>query len=126
MPIISIQPKTREIENELDKQLSVIRAEIKEAVQLVWKLPPHDIIVNLDQCTIRNADPAGSAFVVFIDTNPNETLETSSGMLRDTIARVFTELGLTAGRNVEIWPRFLPGPWVLIFNGKVEDSVDHH
>lgn len=125
MPLIGIHPVSDAVEDELAKVMTDIRSQVKEVVMGISGFPEHDVIVTLHRCTVRDADPHGSEIMVFLDTNPNEELEAVANKLRNAVAKVLIDLGLTKDRNVEVWPRFLPGSWCLVTNGEIVDSVDH-
>lgn len=126
MPLITLDPKTRSIEDRLDQMMHEIRREIVVAVQKVWDLSVHDIIVDLLVCTKRNPDSVCSDLVLILRTNPNKELEATANKLRDELMVTLTTLGLDVDLSVEVWLQFIPGPWILVINDIKQDSVDHN
>jgi hypothetical protein len=102
-----------------------VRRRIKDVICLVSGFPRTDVIVNLLSCPFRDADPDSAELVLYVDTCPHEELEARADELCWEIARVLVELGFTAGLGAEVWPRFLPGPWMLVKDDKIVDKVSH-
>jgi hypothetical protein len=125
MPLVNIEPSTKEVEDKLAARIEEIRKWMKDTICEVSGFPRHDVLVNLLRCNARDADPEGADFVVFADTNPNETLEGRANDLCRAIAKVFVDLGLANHLTIEIWPRFLPGPWCLLEKNQITDMVFH-
>lgn len=125
MPLIGIHPKTEQLENWAGSKIEEVRERIKTCVHLISGFPTTDVIVSLHKCDVRNSDPDGADFTIYIDTNPNEELEKNADALRNAIAAVIINAGFATKRDVEVWPRFLPGSWCLIRDNKIVDTVDH-
>lgn len=125
MPLIGIHPKREDIEQHIEKLMHFLRPELKRVVGRISGFPESDVIVNLHKCSTADADPNASDFVVKAETNPNEDLESVANVLRDAIAKVFIDAGLTDYLVAEFWPLFLPGSWCMITQREIVHKVDH-
>lgn len=125
MPLVHLAPKTPEVEEVLAGRMSEIRLRLKGVIHQISGFPENDIIVELHNCIVRNPDPDGADVVVHADTCPEKDLEAHANELREEMARVFIELGLLAHLWIEIWLKFLPGPWCLIKDREIVDRVGH-
>ena len=125
MPLVSIVPTTERVEEELAGRMEAVRRRIKDMVCYVSGFPRTDVIVNLLRCPFKDADLDSAELVLYVDTCPHEVLEGRADELCEEVARVLVELGFTAGRGAEVWPRFLPGPWCLVKGREIVDKVSH-
>ena len=126
MPLIGICPSSDAVEEELAGLMSLIRPAIKDVVMAYSGFPEDDVLVTLRKCDVRDKDPFEPAFAVHIDTCPNEELEAVSDEMLETVANALIDLGITKDRSIEIWPKFLPGPWCMVTNGEIVDTVKHN
>lgn len=125
MPIVSLVPNTQDVEDTLAEQMNTIRQRLKLTITRSSGFPPDDILVGLQRCIMRDSDPDAADFVLRIETCPHEELEQKSNDLLQALAADLMELGLTDDRMVEGWIWFLPGPWCLIHERQVVDTVNH-
>ena len=125
MPLVSIVPLTKEIEDVLADRIGELRNRIKNTICHISGFPRDDVIVNLMHCPYRNADPASVDFILYADTCPHEELEAKANKLCAAIGMVLADMGLTSGQGAEVWPRFLPGPWCLVKGRQIVDRVSH-
>lgn len=126
MPLIDIKPKDQATEDMLAALMPQLRAHLKMYVGNVAHTPKEDVIVTLYRCEVRDADPDAADFVIYADTNPGEQIEEAAEAILATIVGTLTMYAsLVAHRRIEIWPRFLPGPWCLLDDGKIVDEVKH-
>lgn len=125
MPLIGIHPKTDALENWADSVMKKTRQALKDTMHQISGFHTSDVIITLHKCDVKNPDPNGADFVVFIDTNPNEKLEAVADKLCSDIATVLINMGFASKRDVEVWPRFLPGSWCLVRDNRVYETVSH-
>lgn len=125
VPLVTIKPKTKEIENMLAGHMTWLRPSITKVI-VSFGVPESDVQVNLDFCTTRDPDPKAPSFVLFADTCPDEKLEKRADELRAKLAQKLDELGLTHHQGAEVWLRFLPGSWCCIKDGILVDEFLHN
>ena len=125
MPIVNIVPKSKKVEDALAEKMPELRERVKGAICKISGFPYGDVIVSLCFCPYRNVDPAAADLVLYADICPHDQLEVESNVLCSTVAFILAELGFSSGRGAEVWNRYLPGPWCLVINGEIVDSVSH-
>lgn len=126
MPLVGFRPNTPEMEEVLNKSFSdASRPRVKKVISDISGFPTTDVLVTLHRCDTRNSDPDAADYIVHINTCPNENLEEHAEELLERIAQALIDLGLTKGLTVEVWPKFLPGPWCMIVNDEIVDRVKH-
>jgi hypothetical protein len=126
MPLIFIEPTRRgAVEDAVFARAAEIQDAIKNRIMAALNYPSSDVLVSIRACTIAVADPELVDYLVTIDVCPGEKVETLSGELCQSVARILAIQGLDRG-GIEVWgPRPLPGPWAGIRNGKFYDVVNH-
>lgn len=123
MPVVTVIPTWPSVENGLALRMSEVRSILRQAICDASGFPENDVLVHLARCPYRDADLASASVAVYVDTCPHEKLEAVSNLLRNSMARLLINMRL--GGHIEVWIRFLPGPWVLIKDGQIVDQVDH-
>ena len=125
MPIINIVPKDELTEKLILEIIEKLRETIKNITCEISGFPKTDILVNLMRCPYRNSDPDSADAIVYIETNPNEDFEDEANYFCKEIAQIFIDCGFTSRNGIEIWTRFVPGPWCLVKKGAIEEFVTH-
>ena len=124
MPLVRIVPKNETIQRVLAGKMGEIRPSLKSVICTISGFPEHDVIVSLVRPETVDPDPYEADFVVFADTCPHEGLEANANQLCTQMAQKLIDLGFTY-LSFEVWLRFLPGPWCLVGDGKILDTVSH-
>lgn len=125
MPLVSIVPTTKLVEEVLADRIGELRGRIKDTICNISGFPRNDVIVNLLHCPYRNADPDSTNLILYADTCPHEELEIKANELCAMTGMVLADMGFTHGQGAEVWPRFLPGPWCLVKGREIVDRVGH-
>ncbi len=125
MPVVTFVPRDKNIEDFLAAQMNALRKSVKQVICSISGFPDSDVLVSLAACPYRDADPSSAEFILFVDTCPHEFLEAHSNELRNSLAEALIKEGLSFNNGGELWIRFLRGPWGLIREGKLIDTVDH-
>jgi hypothetical protein len=124
MPLVNIVPKDRTVQVRLAQRMVEIRSGLKAVICGISGFPESDVFVRLTLPNAVDPDPLEVDFVVYADTCPHEGLEAKANELCIKMAQALIKFGLTDMR-FEVWPRFLPGPWALVENGAIVDTVSH-
>lgn len=124
MPIVTIAPRDEEVLQALASRMADIRPRLKEVICSISGFPEDEVIVRLIKPDVVDPDPCEADFVVYADTCPHVGLEASANRLCEAIAMALIRTRLNDA-VFEVWPRFLPGPWALVRNGEIVDTVSH-
>lgn len=126
MPVVTIFPKSREIEDNLEGLMIGLRPVIKGTICRISGFPEHEVIVGLSICLMRDADPIAADIELEVKTCPHEELEARSDELCDALAQLFIANGLSVNRLGEAWVQFRQGSWCQFKDGQITDRVSHY
>lgn len=107
MPLISLVPRSKEIEQKLSGSMERIRKALKHIISITWGIPQNDVLINLIKCPYKDADSDMADAVLYLETSPDKKLIRKADILRKEIKEVLRRDLAT----FEVWVRFIPGSW---------------
>jgi len=127
MPLVDIRPNTAAAFSALQTQIWQIRPEIKALAVRIWGAERADVIVNLHECTVVDAEPGAADAVFYIETTPGAKKEARANDLLAAVGSCLLAYEFEGIATVEVWVRFLRGSWSLVSleEGRVIDTTDH-